>query len=380
VVLARRVGLGIAAWAVAGTSVLVFVARPEHCPPLDAPSADEAAARAVGWFSANQNPDGSWVYRYDRQTETDLGGYNITRHAGVMLSLYQAGDIDAGDRGLAFATANLTRRDDWAALGAGTLETGATALLVTALGERRLLTGDPAHDELLAELGRFLLAQTEPDGTVLSEWSTADDAPIAGRTSSFSTGETWFAFSRLERLFPSQEWREPAERVGRYVMERRDDAEEIYPPTSDHWGAYALDEMQHWPETPNPSLTDATDAYAERLAGIFGVQVRFESQRADDGMNVVLRGHQALPAGLGTLGEGLAALWRYEDARGDAATRDAIVERASCAAGMLQARQVVSEDPRVDGAWFHSDVTQMDDQQHPLSTLIAIGPIVRSGG
>ena len=121
---------------------------------------------------------------------------------------------------MGFATANLTRRDDWAALGTGTLETGATALLVAALGERRLQTGDPAHDELLGELGRFLLAQTEPDGTVLSEWSTAHDAPVAGRTSAFSTGETWLAFSRLERLFPSQGWREPAERVGRYVMEQ----------------------------------------------------------------------------------------------------------------------------------------------------------------
>jgi hypothetical protein len=379
-VLARRVGLGVAAWALAGTSVWVFVARPEHCPPIDAPTAERAAERAVGWFAANQHADGSWVYRYDRASDTDLGGYNITRHAGVMLSLYQAGDIDGGDRGMRFAAANLTRRDDWAALGSGTVETGATALLVAALGERRLQTGDPAHDALLAELGRFLLAQTEPDGTVLSEWSTAQNAPVAGRTSIFSTGETWLAFSRLERLFPADGWREPAELVGRYVMERRDDEENIYPPTSDHWGAYALDEMQEWAELPDDSLTRATDAYAERLAGIFGVQVRFESQRTEQGVNVSLRGHQALPAGLGTLGEGLGALWRYENARDDIAARDAIVERASCAAGMLDERQVVSGDPRTDGAWFHSDVTQMDDQQHPLSTLIAVAPIVKPNG
>jgi hypothetical protein len=251
---------------------------------------------------------------------------------------------------------------------------------VAALGERRLQTDDPAHDSLLAELGRFLSTQTEPDGTVLSEWSTAQGAPVAGRTSIFSTGEAWLAFSRLERLFPSVGWREPAERVGRYVMDRRDDAEDIYPPTSDHWGAYALDDMQQWSAPPSDSLTRATDAYAERLAGIFGVQVRFESQRTDKGVNVLLRGHQALPAGLGTLGEGLGALWRYEDARGDAQARDAIVDRASCAAGMLDARQVVSGDPRTDGAWFHSDVTQMDDQQHPLSTLIAMAPILMVDG
>ena len=117
-----------------------------------------------------------------------------------------------------------------------------------------------------------------------------------------------------------------------------------------------------------------TDAYAERLAGIFGVQVRFESQRTDSGVNVLLRGHQALPSGLGTLGEGLGALARYEDARGRPDDAAAIADRMACAVGMLVDRQGhLGRRPQADGAWFHSDVTQMDDQQHPLSTLVAYG-------
>ena len=184
---------------------------------------------------------------------------------------------------------------------------------------------------------------------------------------SFSTGELWFALTRLERLFPDAGWREPAERVGRYIMQHRDDAENIFPPTSDHWGAYALDEMQHWATPPSADLTAMTDAYATRLAGIFGVQVRCESQRTNQGVNLLLRGHQALPSGLGTLGEGLGALARYETARGRPGEAVAIRDRMQCAVGMLVARQDTSADPQANGAWFDSNITQMDDQQHTRS-------------
>ncbi len=370
--LARRIGLGIAAWVLAATCVVVFVSRPENCPSVDDAAASTAAAAAVGWFDANQHDDGSWLYRFDRSTQTDLGGYNLTRHAGVMLSLYQAGDTTGADSGLAFAQERLVRDDDWAAFGRGdALDSGNSALLVATLGQRRLDTGDAQHDDLMAELGRFLLMVTADDGKVFATWQPLTHT--ASGTSTFFTGETWFAFARLERLFPDSGWREPAERVARYVMQRRDDNEDVFPPTSDHWGAYALEEMQHWATPPSPDLTELTDAYAERLAGIFSVQVRFESQRTDKGVNVLLRGHQALPSGLGTLGEGLGALARYELARGRPDDATAIAERISCAAGMLVVRQASSDDTRADGAWFHSDVTQMDDQQHALSTLLAHG-------
>ena len=370
--LARRIGLGVAAWVVAATAFVVFVARPEHCPTVDETSVSAAAEAAVGWFDANQRDDGSWLYRYNKATQTDLGGYHLTRHAGVLLSLFQAGDLSGGDNGVAFALDRLERQDDWAAFGEGdSLESGASALLVAALGQRRLDAGDTSHDDDLAALGRFLVAMTDPDGKVFAAWQPSTQT--ASGASVFSTGETWFALNRLERLFPHAGWREPAERVGRYVMEHRDDAEDVFPPASDHWGAYAVDEMQHWATPPSPELTKMTDAYAERLAGIFGVQVRFESQRTDSGMNVLLRGHQALPSGLGTLGEGLGALVRYEAARGRPDHAAAIADRMECAVGMLVVRQVSSDDPRADGAWFHSDVTRMDDQQHPLSTLIAYG-------
>jgi hypothetical protein len=371
-VLARRIGLGVAAWVVAATSLVVFVTRPERCPTVTPTNVSDAAAAAAHWYDTNQHDDGSWIYRYNRATKTDLGNYHYTRHSGVLLALYLFGDLPTADRGTEFALQRLHPELGGAAFGDGrTFDTGASALLVTALGQRRLDTGDPKYDKDLADLGHFLVGMVGPDGKVFANWLPATQSAVG--TLSFSTGELWFALTRLERLFPDSGWREPAERVGRYIMQHRDDAENIFPPTSDHWGAYALDEMQHWATPPSPDLTAMTDAYATRLAGIFGVQVRWESQRTNQGVNLLLRGHQALPSGLGTLGEGLGALARYETARGRPGETVAIRDRMQCAVGMLVARQDTSTDPQANGAWFDSNITQMDYQQHALETLVAYG-------
>jgi hypothetical protein len=68
----------------------------------------------------------------------------------------------------------------------------------------------------------------------------------------------------------------------------------------------------------------------------------------------------------------MGALARYEGARGRPDEQAKIVTRMSCVDGRLLARQVAGTgDPHADGAWFHSDVTQVDDQQHPLESLVA---------
>ena len=36
-----------------------------------------------------QQPDGRYLYEYDRATDEARPGYNIVRHAGVTMSLYQ---------------------------------------------------------------------------------------------------------------------------------------------------------------------------------------------------------------------------------------------------------------------------------------------------
>jgi hypothetical protein len=363
--------------------VRVAVVPPERCPEVSAAERAEAVDEAVGWLARNQEPDGSWVYQYDTGADEISTEYNLVRHAGVLLSLYQAAGVGVdgaelvADRGVGFARDRLVGEDDWSAFGfpGARLETGATALLTAALLERRATTGDDTYDVLLARLGRFLEGQVRADGAVLSLWDPNTDAPVPDQYDRFATGEALWALARLHRAFPDAGWDEPARRVARYVATRRDEVERPFPYLSDHWAAYALDEMARW---PGNRLEEPEVAYARRLAGIHGVQVRYESQRRDGGVTELVRGPYAPGSGLGTLGEGVGALDRL------AATDDRLADlaepletRADCVAGMLVDRQVTGaeaeEVARPDlarGAWLHRGVTRMDDQQHAISALI----------
>ena len=196
---------------------------------------------------------------------------------------------------------------------------------------------------------------------------------------------------------PTAAGREPALRVGRYLAARRDRAEGQFPAVADHWAAYGLAEVQRWPEGPAALGTiDPGGRYAERLGGLVGVQIRYESQRTDHLPSRVTRGRRTLGAGLGTLGEAEANLWSVaaarpsatpapaSDERSASGPRTVLAQRAACVAGMLVDRQLgaagaagrLPDPERAAGAWYQFGVTQMDDQQHALSALLLTEPIV----
>jgi hypothetical protein len=373
------VATGVLAWVGALGSALAL-AHPESC-PAPSPEATLTAARAaVGWTATNQAPDGRFLYRYDGDAGVVVPGYNIVRHAGTLLALEQAraAGIDeatpAAERGHQWAASRVTSFDgDRAAL---TGDTGATALLVVALVERRQVDPSEVDDDQLRRLGRFLATTVTEDGAVVARWDVAADRPIAGTRSPFFTGEVLWALARLHATFPTEGWDEPTHRVARYLTTRRDDVERRFPPVSDHWGSYALAEMAAWPNAPAQGvLSDDQLAYARRQAGLFGVQTRFESQRRPTGIVRLTRGPFALTAGIGTVGEGLGGVWRLAATDPDLELDHAVVgERLACVAGMLVARQTHSDDPRLDGAWFRLGVTQVDDEQHAISALLAALP------
>jgi len=416
------VAAGLLTWAVALGAVRA-VAHPEFCPTATAHNTRAAATAAVGWFTRNQQPDGSWIYRYDKERDTIEAGYNLVRHAGVIMSLYQAahagipGALAAADAGTEYALRRLVRQEDKTAFGTGRqLSAGASALLTAGLAERREVTGDPRHDDLLASMGRFLHGQLTDEAAILAYWDR-ETGPIPGYFSPFYTGETLWALARLHSLFPEDGWDVPTRKVAQYISTSRDDAERRFPPISDHWAAYGIAEIAAWPSRthdkpasapaspPAPALshtntstkrsdsdlsplTPANIAYAIRTAGIFGVQTRFESQRSDHGIQRWTRGPYAPGSGLGTIGEGMAALWRAGRADPRLATQvpgglDRMAERATCAAGMLVTRQITASEAAglqhaelAQGAWFYRGDTQMDDQQHALSALLAVSQIL----
>jgi hypothetical protein len=384
--LAGVVVRGALVWAATLGGLRVVVVQPEHCGDITAASLIASAQRAADWFRVNQRDDGTWLYRYDRATDSDVGGYNIVRHAGVTMSLEQAaaagvdGAAETSQGGIDWTMDNLFRGPGFSALAvAGSpVKVGATGLLVAALVERRDRTDDRTYDDTLGELGAFLVTMTNERGQVYGTWDTETDAPRPDSFSPYFTGETFWALALLHRTFPDAGYDAPARRIARYLATERDDVEGWWPGVADHWAAYGFAAMTTWPDFDPAELTDAELAYVQRQMEFQSMQIRWESQRTNSFVSHYTRGRQTLGAGLGTIGEALdnwtvvaAAVPQLHD------VVDEVSERARCAAGVVADRQVVDSDvPEEQGAWFQFDVTQMDDQQHAMSALLGAVPIV----
>ena len=178
----------------------------------------------------------------------------------------------------------------------------------------------------------------------------------------------------MNRIFSGEGWAAPALATMRYMADgtrERNEGEVARLP--DHWAAYGLEELNK-----ADLLDEQLSEYALRLAGYFSLRLRVEQQRTGAAWNVAVRGFPGPPSGVGTAGEGLAALYRLSetdhrlgDVRGDMA------ERLTCTAGLMASRQVSASDASGDvrplhstGAWFYKNYTQVDDQQHVLSALL----------
>jgi small neutral amino acid transporter SnatA (MarC family) len=386
-----RAGLALALFL---ALAFVVVAPPEHCPSVGAGELRRSAQAAVDWFVRNQEADGAWLYLYDAEDDSIPAEYNEVRHAGVTMGLYQAaaaglpGALRSADRGTEWALDRLLRRDGWAALeGDGRVTTGATALLAAGLAIRRDATGDTRYDDVLGELGRFLVAQTEPSGAVLASYDVARGAPVPGEYSKYYTGEAYWALGRLHLAFPDEGWGEGADRIGAYLATSRDDEEGHWPPIPDHWAAYGAAETVEFPERGRPPLSEDELRYARRQAELFGFQARWLAHYHGPWGGVVRGGYEPRGGWYGVVDEALTGWWltalaepRLADLRGP------IAERAACVAGLAIDEQSDAEEAadaarpeRVEGAWFTDGETRMDDQQHALAGLLRTIPIVEAG-
>ena len=385
---ARRVGLAAVGLVLTFVGVFGVLAPPESCPDRTADELRDSAGEAAAWFVRNQRPDGRWMYLYDADRDVSIRDYNVVRHAGAMMGLYQAasagmpGTLESADRGMAWVEGHLLVRDDWTAIRyRGDVAVGATALLVAGLVERRQLTGDTVHDDLLERAGRFLVAQTEPSGAVAARYSPTERRPLTGEYSKYYTGEAYWALGLLHQVLPDGPWRATADRIGAYLATSRDADEKYWPPLPDHWSAYGLAESLVRP------LTDDEIAHTRRQAGLFGAQVRWVSQQEGPWGPLVRGPMQPRGGGYGVNGEALSQLWRVAQAEPRlAALRAPLAERARCVAGLMADAQSDRDEAaatptpgRVRGAWFLHGETRMDDQQHALSALLATIPIVEAG-
>jgi hypothetical protein len=374
----------LALWLVGLVVLRVALVPAEDCPPATPAAVMEAAKQAGDWLAVNLDERGMFTYGYDRATDEVSTGYSIVRHAGAAMSLYQLAGATAdgaaataGDHSLQFLIDSaLITTDDWSAIGqeGQPASLGATGLTIAAMGLRRDVTGDASRDDLMRAMGRFIVAQQQPNGSILARWDRQTAASVPDQYDVFATGEALWALAILHRMFPDEGWNRPALLTMDYLVDgtrERNEGEIARLP--DHWAAYALEEFGK-----SGLVDDQQLAYARRLAGYFSLRLRVEAQRTGEPVNVAVRGWPGPPAGVGTSGEGMAALYRLAltDAR-LADIRPDMGARLTCAAGLMAERQVspgrALEDPRpwlTEGAWFYRSYTQIDDQQHVLSALL----------
>jgi len=103
-------------WAVGAAVLRLSLWAPEVCPELARTEARAAALDAAAWIVENQREDGQYLYDFHRERRESSGDYNLVRHAGVTMSLYQlvrAGELqllEPADRGLAWMLDRLSRR------------------------------------------------------------------------------------------------------------------------------------------------------------------------------------------------------------------------------------------------------------------------------
>jgi len=385
----RRLAIHLSVLVLGAGVLRVAVVPAEVCPPVDRGAVEAAAQAAVGWLVAGQAPSGRFTYGYDRGTDRVNPLYNEARHGGAVMGLYRAHAVlgsetalAAADRGLGFTLDDLFDHGDWEAWAPqGVAPVGGNALLLAGLATRRLDTGDPMHDDLMRGIGRFLLAQQQPDGSVYDSFDTATGS-VVPVYSLYSTGEASWALALLEQVFPGEGWGEAAGRTLDYMATRRDRVEGRLSRLPDHWAAYTVAAL------PADLLTDLRLDYARDLAGYFGMRLRFEAQRRGDGVNLALRWFPGTPSGVGTAAEGIGAL--YPLVLSDPSLADLapnVKERIVCTAGFMVRRQETAATaaawPRpglVEGAWFYRGYTQMDDQQHVLTSLLAALDVVPGEG
>ena len=372
----RRIALWGAAWVVGFGFLRLTLMAPEVCPTLTLPEDRASAQAATDWIVENQSADGLFLYHYDRRSDEVVPGYNFVRHAGTVMSLYQAeaagldGALDAADSGAAvLLSRTVTTGPDAMAISSGgdTVKLGTAGILAIALLERREITGDTGFDEDIRRLGRFMVGQQRDDGSMLNFWSPTTGEPVPDLTSKFAAGEAMWALARMHNLWPDEGWDEPALATLTHLATDRDREEDLWPPPwPDQWAGLAFGAMAGW-----DSLTDVHIDYAERLAERFGQMIRWDAQREGTIPELV---HLPAPRGGGyaTILEGLGGLRALSlaDPR-FADSTEPIEERLSCGAARLVDRQEVSDDPQVDGAWFYDGQTRVDDQQHALSGILA---------
>jgi len=210
------------------------------------------SARAGGDYLVRvQRPDGSFYYSYNpREDRFSERQYNILRHAGAALSLFQlyaaardARYLDAARRAVNYlksrfrpakesASVYVLDNDDKAKL-------GANGLALIALATQMELDRKSADRESAVRLANLILAMQHEDGSFASYYRLRGDEP-EGSSSLYYPGEAILGLVELYRLNSDRRLLEAARRGAKYLIASQSKMTELPP---DAWLMQALEAL-----------------------------------------------------------------------------------------------------------------------------------------
>jgi hypothetical protein len=358
--------------------------------------ARERAAMGARWLAGVARDDGSFLYEYDPEDDTyDREDYNEVRHAGTTYSLFTAYGVE-GDPDVLEAAEGGARYIDTSSLDLGErgrayvygerMKLGGQALAIVALLERRRVTEDTSHDDLIDGLARFMasLELSDEPGRYYQSYYHEEDLPTLEPDSDYYPGEALLAFTRLAQQFPDGPWLDHAKRAAQFLIYERDGdipaAGEV--PRQDHWLTMALSELYRL--EPSPEYLEVVFLQAEdMLATQYGTDaqpMRIGGSTLQSPIN-----HTSTA----TKAEALVAAWALARFAGDEAAEERYADAARRNLQFQLRVQYTAENtqlfPRPEaaiGAWGKDAVdpwVRIDFVQHNVSGLLGMWSLTTAG-
>jgi hypothetical protein len=371
--------------------------------PVDAQAlADLARERTrlgAAWLTEAQRPTGAFYYVYDPVgDEYDIENYNEVRHAGTTYALFQAYGLLADETVLATAeqASEYIRQSLVPVKGAGLAyldfqngdtSLGGQALALVALLERRRVTGNTDADELIQEMGTFLLWMEIEDhqGRFYNSYQHRGREKLLTPDVVFYPGESLLALTRLAEQFPDGPYLGVARRAANYLVYERDgDIPALGSvPREDHWLTIALSELYRLA----PENGYATVAYLQAESMIAN---QYTAEDGDpDNIGGARRDGPISYTSTATKGEAIVAAWGLAQfvADEEEAVRFALgAQRNSQFQMRVQytadnTRGFVRPDLMVGGwaASAENPIIRIDYVQHNLSVLVGLWHLTIEG-
>ena len=340
-----------------------------------------AAARLGGDYLVRmQMADGRFRYSYNPVTnQFSKLSYNILRHAGAAISLFDLYSATRDTRYLKAATKAVVylktrlRRANKAGLLVpdhdGKAKLGANGLALIAFVRYIELTGSAQARAQAVGLARLIMAMQASDGSFKSYYAIRGH-PASLRVSLYYPGEAILGLLRLYNLTRDSKLLDAARRGADYLIKSQQSADDLPP---DAWLIQALEQLYKIGHEPRYA-SHAIDLAEAMIADQYTIDDGSERAGA-------FRPGEPRATPAASRAEGLVASYRLARATGDARAGK-IAEALRAAARFQMSQQYTAQNsaqlanPAVASGGFRESLTspriRIDFVQHNISSLLAV--------